>query len=312
VERIVQDLKYALRTLRQQPGFTLAAVAALALGIGATTAVFSVVDAILLRPFPYPDPGRIVLFMNTSPNGTSPGASPAKFAHWSRQTAVIQDAAAFRNVTVNFTGGDVPEQLTSGNVTGNFFTLWGARTILGRTFSREEDLPTGPKVAVLSHGWWARRFGADPSIIGKTINLSGEPYVVIGVIGPDFDPSEFLDTPQVWTDFQLDPNTADQAHYFRSAARLRSGVTLGQAQAKLRQSAAEFEQRFPNSLGPRGSFSVEPIEQGIRPQFEIAHGSAARRCRGRVAHCVRQRCQSATRPLDDQKARNGDPGRDGR
>src|SRR5947207_10264270 len=102
--------------LRQQRAFTVAALAALALGIGATTAVFSVVNAILLRPFPYPDPDRIVLFMNTSPQGSGPGASPAKFAHWRRQTAVIQDAAAFRNVTVNYTGGDVPEQLTSGNV----------------------------------------------------------------------------------------------------------------------------------------------------------------------------------------------------
>jgi putative ABC transport system permease protein len=261
VERIIQDLRYSLRTLRQQPAFTLAAVAALALGIGATTAVFSVVDAILLRPFPYPDPARIVMFMNTSPNGSGPGASPAKFAHWSRQTAVVQDAAAFRNVTVNYTGGDVPEQLTSGNVSKGFFKLWGARTILGRTFSDEEDRPNGPKVAILSYGWWTRRFGADPSIIGKTISLSGEPYVIIGIVGRDFDPSEFLDRPDVWTAFQIDPNTADQAHYFQAAARLRPGVTLEQAQAKLRQSAAEFLQRFPNGLGPKASFSAERIEK---------------------------------------------------
>src|SRR3954469_25236890 len=100
MERITQDVKYSLRMLRQHPAFTFAAVAALALGIGATTAVFSVVNAILLRPFPYPDADRIVMFMNTSPNGSGPGASPAKFAHWRRQTAVVQDASAFRNVIV--------------------------------------------------------------------------------------------------------------------------------------------------------------------------------------------------------------------
>src|SRR5436309_11731913 len=148
--------------LRQQRAFTFAAVAALALGIGATTAVFSVVNAILLRPFPYPDPDRIVMFMNTSPNGSGPGASPAKFAHWRRQTDVVQDAAAFRNVTLNYTGGDVPEQVISGNVSEGFFRLWGAKTLLGRTFSPDEDRPNGARVAVMSYGWWTRRFGADP------------------------------------------------------------------------------------------------------------------------------------------------------
>src|ERR1041384_6090509 len=124
MERFIQDVKYALRSLRSQRAFTFAAVAALALGIGATTAVFSVVNAVLLRPLPYPDPDRIVMFMNTSPNGSGPAASPAKFMFWASQTDVIENPAAFRNVTVNFTNGDVPEQLTSGNVSENFFRLW--------------------------------------------------------------------------------------------------------------------------------------------------------------------------------------------
>ena len=260
MERFIQDLKYSLRMLRQQRAFTFAAVAALALGIGATTAVFSVVDTILLRPFPYPDPGRIVLFMNTSPNGSGGGASPVKFAHWRRQTEVVQDAAAFRNVTVNYTGGELPEQVTSGNVTEGFFRLWGAKTLLGRTFSADEDLPSGPRAAVLSYGWWTRRFASDPAIVGKTIQLSGDPYVVVGVLSRGFDPSEFIDTPDVYTDFQIDPNTTEGAHYFRSAARLKPGVTLAQAQAKLRQSADEFRQKFPNGIGKQASFSVEPIQ----------------------------------------------------
>src|SRR3954471_22934177 len=135
MERFIQDLKYCLRVLRQQPAFTIAAVAALALGIGATTAVFSVVNAILLRPFPYPDPDRIVFFMNTSPNGSGPGSSPAKLAHWQRQTDAVQDVTGIRSVIVNYTGGDKPEQVNAGQVSAPYFHLLGATTLLGRTFS---------------------------------------------------------------------------------------------------------------------------------------------------------------------------------
>ncbi len=260
MERFIQDLKYSLRTLRQQRAFTIAAIAALALGIGATTAVFSVVDAVLLRPFPYPDAGRIVMFMNTSPNGQGAGASPIKFVHWEHQTSVIQDASAFRNVTMNYTGGDIPEQVNAGNVSEAFFRLWGAQTLLGRTFTPDEDRPNGPRVAVLSYGWWTRRFAADPSIVGKTILLSGDPYVVIGVINRGFDVSEFLDPPDVWTAFQIDPNTTSGAHFFRSAGRMKPGVTLAQAQAELRQSASAFREKFPDQIGPKQAFSVEPIQ----------------------------------------------------
>jgi predicted permease len=262
MEQLVQDFRYSLRVLRQQPAFTFAAVAALALGIGASTAVFSVVNAILLKPFPYPDSDRIVQFMNQNGEGqTAPASSPAKFIHWASQTSVIQDGSAYRNVTVNYTGGDTPEQLVSGNVTKDFFRLWGAHPILGRTFSPEEDLPNGPKVAVLSYNWWTHRFAGDSSVIGKTILLSGDPYVVIGVLNKEFDPSEFLDPPAVWTDFQIAPNNNDQGHYFRSAGRLKPGVTLAQAQARFRASADDYRQKFPNAIGPKSSFTVEPISR---------------------------------------------------
>src|SRR3569623_619007 len=131
VEQLLQDFRYALRVLRQQPAFTFAAIAALALGSGATTAVFSVVNAVLLKPFPFPDPDRVVLFMNTSPGGSGPAASPAKFAHWQSQSDVMQDVSAFRTGIVNYTGGDVPEQVHSGQVSANYFKLFGARTMLG-------------------------------------------------------------------------------------------------------------------------------------------------------------------------------------
>lgn len=261
MEHFVQDLKYCLRTLRQQRAFTIAAVATLALGIGATTAVFSVVNAVLLRPFPFPDADRIVLFMNTTSNGSFPAASPAKFAHWRRQTDAVRDASAYRSVLVNYTGGDTPEQVTTEQVSPPFFRLLGGTPMLGRTFTADEDLPTAGKVAVLSYGWWTRRFASDRAIVGKTISLSGEPYVVIGVLGSGFDQSDLGDRPDLWTMFPIAPNTQDQANYFRVLGRLAPGVTLAQAQARLAQSTAAYRERFPGSIGPKGGFSVEPMQK---------------------------------------------------
>jgi putative ABC transport system permease protein len=281
VELFLQDLRHAFRMFRQNRVFAAAAVAALALGIGANTAIFSVVNAVLLKPLPFRDADRLVYFMSTNAQGQGgPAASPAKFAHWRQQTSVIQDAAAFRTNVVNYTGGAFPEQLRAGQVSADYFRLFGAQVLQGRTFSADEDLPNGPQVAVLSHGLWIRRFGGDASIIGKTLQLSGDPHVVIGVIGPQFDMSEFGgDAPELWVPFQLDPNTVDQGHFFQSAARLKSGVSLEQAQARLKLSAAEYGARFPNALGDGGSFSVERIQEimvrGSRPMLLILSAAVA-------------------------------------
>jgi predicted permease len=261
VEILFQDLKLSLRMFRQSRAFTTAAVAALALGIGANTAIFSVVNAILLKPIPFPDPDRLVIFINTSPQGSGPAASPAKFEHWKQQTSVVQDVSAFRNGVVNYTGGEFPEQLRSAQVSANYFRLFGAPVLRGRTFSAEEDLPHGEKVVVLSYGVWARRFGSEPGVIGKTISLSGDPHVVIGIIGRSFDVEEFGPPPDVWVPFQLDPNTADQGHYFMAAGRLKPGVTLQQAQAQLQVSAGAFRQKFPDALQANNGFSVQPLQE---------------------------------------------------
>ena len=263
MEHFLQDLRHAARMFRQNRVFTVAAIAALALGIGANTAIFSVVSAVLLKPLPYPEPEGLVFFLTTNAQGQGgPAASPAKFAHWRQQSEVIQDAAAFRTNVVNYTGGGAPEQLRAGQVSTDYFRLFGAPVIQGRTFAPDEDLPAGPKVAVLSHGLWVRRFGADPAIVGRTLQLSGDPHVVIGVIGPEFDLAEFGgDAPELWVPFQLDPNTIDQGHFFQSAGRLKPGVTLEQAQARLKLSAQEFTRRFPNALGDGASFSVERVQE---------------------------------------------------
>jgi len=260
LESFAKDLKHSVRMFLKSPAFTFAAIAALTLGIGVTTAIFSVVDAVLLKPVSFPDPDRLVVFMNTGPQGSFPAASPAKFQHYREQTDVVQDVSAYRTGVVNYTGGSFPEQLRSGQVTAEFFKLFGAPLVLGRTFTADEDRPDGPKVAVLSQRLWASRFNDDSNVIGRTISLSGEPYTIVGVLG-DFHFEDFGPPPQVWIPFQLDPNTKDQGHYFQAAGRLKSGVTLDQAKSKLQFSAAEFRRKFPVALQDNASFTVEPVRE---------------------------------------------------
>ena len=246
----------------QSPAFTMAAVAALTLGIGANTAIFSVVNAVLLKPVGVRDADRVVVFMNVSPRGTGAAASPAKFAHYRLQDEVVQDVSAFNTGVMNFTDAEFPEQLRSGRVSADFFKLTAAPMILGRSFLPEEDRPNGPRVTVVSRRLWETRFSADPNIIGKSISLGGEPYTIVGVLG-DFDFREFGPTPQVWIPFQLDPNTADQGHYFQALGRLKPGVTVQQADAKLNASAADYRAKFPDGLGPQNSFGVRPVRDVI-------------------------------------------------
>jgi putative ABC transport system permease protein len=260
----LKDFRHSLRMFLKAPGFTIAAVAALALGIGANTAIFSVVNAVLLKPLTYPDPDRIIRFLLTSPNGSGPGASVPKFAVWREQTSVFQDVAAydFGGAGLNLTGGDQPEQIRGAHATANYFHLFGAPFELGRPFTAEEDRPRGPHLVVISDGLWKRHFGADQKILGKLIELGGEPYTVIGVVGPSFDAEPM---PDVWIPFQFDLNSNDQAHYFTAAARLKPGVTLRMAQAQLKLAADEFRRKFPGSLamGPRDGFSAQLFREGV-------------------------------------------------
>ena len=259
---LLSDLRYTIRTLVKAPAFALAAIAALTLGIGANTAIFSVLNAVLLKPLSAPEPDRLVFFMNTSPQGSGPAASPAKFAHWRQQTSVVEQASAFNNNVLNYTGGDSVEQFRGGRVSAEFFRLFGAPVFRGRTFSEQEDRPRGGNVAVLSHGLWTRRFGSDPAIVGRAITLGNESYTVIGILGPAFDVEDWWGgpPPEIWIPFQLDPNSTDQGHYFRSAARLKAGVTIEQANARLKASADEFRSRFPNSIGKNQAFGVERVQ----------------------------------------------------
>ena len=246
---------------RRNPGFTVAAVAALALGIGANTAIFSVINTVLLKPLAYPEPDRIVQILNTNPNGSYPWASVTNFNNWRQQTSVFQDVTAYDDghAAMNITGGAYPEQIHAARVSADYFRLFGTRLIHGRTFTPEEDRPNAGRNVVLSHGLWQRRFGSDANIVGKTIDLSGEPYVIIGVVGPEFHTDPAADA---WVAFQFDLNSTNQGHYFFVAARLKPGVTLERANAQLKLAFEEFRRKF-GLVNSQWSFGAKLLQDQV-------------------------------------------------
>jgi predicted permease len=278
METLWMDLKHAFRMLRQSPGFTITAIAALALGIGANTAIFSVVNTVLLKPLAFPQPDRIVVLMNSSPQGTWPGASVPKYNTWRRQTQVLEDVSAYDpgGPGLNLSGGDRPEQLKGIHVSYEFFHLFGAQVAVGRTFTAGEDRPRGGNVIVLSNGLWQRRFGSDPGVVGKPLTLGGESYTVIGVLasGFTFDP-----LPDVYLPFQADPESTNQGHFFQAAARLKPGVSLSNAKAALKLAGEEFKRQYPGSMDPKMSFTAEPMQElmvrGVRTALFVLLGAVA-------------------------------------
>jgi len=260
MQALLYDLRHTLRGLRNSPLFTLTTVAALALGIGASTAIFSLVNAVMLRPMPFPEPDRVVFLLTMGPTGGGPVAGPARFARLKRETNILQDISAFRFGMMNFTGAALPEQVTWAGVSGDFFRLTGAPIIRGRTFSPEEDLPLGPKTVVISEGFWTRSLGRDPEVLGRVLSLSSEPYTVIGVVSASFRLQDFQTTPpDVYTALQLDPHAIDRSNYLLAAARLKDGVTLEQARARLAIAADEYRAEVPDVLPPDATLSAEPM-----------------------------------------------------
>ena len=254
------DVKHALHMFIKNPGFTIAAVAALALGIGANTAIFTVVNAVLLKPLSYPNADRIVELELAGPNGNGAIASIPKFHIWQRQTSVFQEVAAydFAGPGFNITG-DRPEQIHGLHVTEGYFRLFGAPILLGRSFTPQEDAPNGGHVVVLSYGLWQRKFGGNPNIVGQALSLGNEAYTIIGVLGKDFlsDPDA-----DIWLPFQFEPNSTNQGHYFQAAAMLRPGITLAQANAQMKLAASQYLRAYPDA-DPKQSFAAEPLRDSI-------------------------------------------------
>jgi predicted permease len=274
VPNLWNDIKHSLHMFFKNPGFTVAAIAALALGIGANTAIFTVVNAVLLKPLSYPDADRIVQFLNTSPDGNWPSASITKFHNWQQQTSVFKEVAAydFGGPGFNITG-DRPEQVHGIHVTEGYFRLFGAPVRLGRTFTPQEDLPNGGKVVVLSYGLWQRKFGGNPNIVGTALSLGNEPYTILGVLGQSFQTDPASD---IWLPFQFDPGSTNQGHYFLAAGMLKPGVTLDKANAQMKLAYQQFHRTWPES-DPKAGFAVEPLRDtivsGVRKSLFILLGS---------------------------------------
>ncbi len=255
-----KDIKHALHLFLKSPGFTIAAVSALALGIGANTAIFTVVNTVLLKPLGYPDADRIVQCELTSPNGNASIASIPKFQIWRQQTSVFKDVGAhdFAGPGFNITG-DRPELVHGIHVSEAWFRVFSAPVMLGRTFTPQEDAPNGGKVVVLSYGLWQRKYGGNPKVIGQSLSLANEPYTIVGVLGKDFvtDPASELYLP-----FQFDPNSTNQGHFFQAAAMLKPGVTVAQANAQMKLAWQQYLRAFPKA-SPQGGFGVEPLRDSI-------------------------------------------------
>jgi putative ABC transport system permease protein len=263
LETGLQDLRFALRMLRKSPGFTIVALLTLALGIGANTAIFSVVNTVLLQPLPYPQPDRIVQLMRSFPERNFPSVSIPKFMVWRNQTQVFQDIAAFdHDSTDNLTEGDRPEEVAVLHASAGYFAVFAAPVAMGRTFTADEDRPGGPHVVVISNGLWRNRFNGDPNLVGKAITLGEGSYEVIGVLGSTFAPDQSAD---LWLPLQVDQNSTSQAHNLRAVARLRPGVTISEAQAAMKLATEEFRRKFPVTglMGPNESSTAIPLRDVV-------------------------------------------------
>ena len=267
LETLFQDLLYGVRMLLKNPGFTLIAVITLALGIGANTAVFSVTNALLLRPFDFHDLDRVVSVYSTAPQQGNilSGMAPADFADMRRQQTVFADLAAYRGSNLNLTGAGEPERVQSVEVTANFFRLLDGEAALGRAFLPEEEQAGRGQVAALSYALWRRRFGADPKIVGATISLDEKAYTVIGVMSERFD---FPKPVEIWTPLALS-NEAWNERRLRSlavVARLKAGVELGQANAEVEALAQRLTTQYPQTNGGRGA-TVRLLSQSVNGEY---------------------------------------------
>ncbi len=245
MDQLGKDLRFALRMIRTSPGFTVIAVLTLALGIGANTAIFSFVDAVLLQPLPYPHPEQIVMVWEKPPGGERNGISTLNFLNWERENTVFSALAAETGGSMTLTRGDRPVQVQGARESASFFDIWGIKPMLGRTFAPDEDQVGKNQVVVLSHRFWETRFGADKSIIGRTLSLNNKPYTVIGVMPPGvFDRVRDL----FWVPLAFEPKDMTRAyHWFISFARLKPGVTIDQARDQMKTIAAGIEREYPES-----------------------------------------------------------------
>jgi predicted permease len=283
---MLHDLRFAARGLARAPGFTAAAVLTLALGLGANTAIFSVLDAVLLRPLPFHDPERLVLVWETMGDWRTRWVAPANFVDWRRDARSFAGLAGYSSSDLNLTGAGDPERLKAAVVSDNLFDLVGARPAIGRGFRRGDD-ESGPRVAVLGDGLWRRRFGADPAVVGRTVRLNGEPHEVVGVMAPSF---RFPAAAELWVPGAQgipflhsvlrgqDMRTMRDSHLFTVVARLAPGRTAAEAQAEMDAIAARLAAEYPDTnagLGVNVASLREHLVGDVRPALTLLAGAVA-------------------------------------
>jgi putative ABC transport system permease protein len=270
---LAQDLRYSLRMLLKRPGFTLVAVITLALGIGANTAIFSVVNAVLLNPMPYRAPDRLMQFWETNPlkNWTQATVAPANLFDWQKQSQSFEEIAAYMGsdkkgpglAGLQLTGSGEPERVQALYVTGNIFSVLGADAMLGRTLREEETWEGKHRVIVLSYGLWQRRFGSDPDVIGQSIEINGRNREIVGVMPPGFYfPAKEIEmwVPMGWNHDQI--AKLRRPHFLRAVGRLKAGVTLDQARGEMTAIAGQLEAQYPDTNTQMG-VGLGPLKEWV-------------------------------------------------
>ena len=286
IETLIRDVRYGLRTLRNNPGFSVVAIMTLALGIGANTAIFSVIDSVLLRPLAYADPASLVMVWENDSQHPNPHntVSPPDFLDWSNRNSVFSGVAGLFDQRANLTGNVAPQEVVLQDVTANFFSVLGVNPVLGTGFTPENGQAGHDDVLVLSYGFWKERFGSDPSIIGKTIKLNGHPLTVLGVAPESFqwfikDGSLTAAKPQMWTPWIIPNDLHDRKNagrFMTVVARLKPGITVHEAQTQMNTIAAQIAQEYPDFNGHWGA-NVVPVRVQIsgdlRPALLILLGA---------------------------------------
>jgi putative ABC transport system permease protein len=281
METLWQDLRFAARTLIKKPGFTFVLVMALALGIGANTAIFSVVNAVLLRPLPYKNAERLVWIWGTNPKNDIDHevASLPDYQDWKTQNQSFELMAGYGNTRMTLTGTGEPERFDGAYVTDGFFDVLGAQAEIGRTFTPEEDKPNHEDVAVISHALWQRRFGADPKVIGSTLNINGKAVTLVGVLPADFKhpKPDAIRPVEIWQPLGVDySQQGRRGDYLNVIARLKPGVSIEQARAEMTTIASQLEQQYPDS-NTGWSTLVIPLHErfvgNVRPVLLVLLGA---------------------------------------
>jgi putative ABC transport system permease protein len=274
LKMLIQDLRYNFRVLRKNAGFTAVIILTLALGIGATTAIFSVVNVILLRPLPYDNPDQLVIVWGTQPQLDKAPFSPADFLDVKRRNHVFDRIAAYQAASFNLTGTSDAVRLRGAMLSPDIMPMLGINVAAGRGFLPEEEKPGNNQVVILSHGLWQRSFSSDPQVVGQSITLNGKVYTVVGILPAD---SQFLGWAELWVPmaFSAEQESLRDTHSLNVMARLKPGVSLEQAQSEMTSIATQLQQEYPESNSGNGVRLVplrEQIVGDIRPILLVLLG----------------------------------------